>query len=543
MNAPALLTRDSTTTWRNQRGVAISLGAGVVALGALFHQEVAAAVHVWMESTAYNHCFLVIPIAIYLVWDRRDTLHGFTAQPMPLIALAGIPLALVWLLAERLGIMEGRQLAAMSMIELLALAVLGWKPWWLLAGPLLYLYFLVPFGDFLTPRLQDVTTVFVQHGLNLLQIPAYITGYTIEIPEGTFYIAEACAGLRFLIASIAFGALYALLMYRGAIRRAVFIVVSIFVPIIANGMRAVGIIALGHVLGSAQAAATDHVLYGWLFFSIVILLLIALGLPFREDIDRPGAVPPPPPRGDGKDRWQGALLAVGIVLVLAAVGPVTAMQLDRAGPPAAGAAQALDFGPACTSLAGGAPPQADLPGRLASQRIACAGMTFDVQVDLLNTHTTSGPLLVAQRGLGFIPNTTHDPEFEVDWVAFPVPGAPANLWQLAHTSQPGPMVAVAMWVDGKPAGGGLRMRARMAWQSLVGAPLPPAVVAVRPEVDQYPMPAATAYAIETKLARVLAQADLEPQVARMIARAAGHGGMAGGAAAVATGVAAAGKAR
>ena len=117
----------------------------------------------------------------------------------------------------------------------------------------------------------------------------------------------------------------------------VFIAASIVVPIIANGLRALGIVALGHVLGSAQAAATDHVLYGWMFFSLVILLLIALGLPFREDIG--------PYRGAGRrgrsgvqaGRWRP--LARGCdrrrpgAVVLAAVSPALAMQLDRAGRP------------------------------------------------------------------------------------------------------------------------------------------------------------------------------------------------------------------
>ena len=148
MSAPAVITRDIAAAWRSQRGAAITLAVGVLALGLLFHEELVAAIHTWIASTAYNHCFLVIPIAAYLVWDRRETLHGFAAEPVPLVALAGIPLALAWLLAERLGIMEGRQLVAMSFVELLALAVLGWRLWWQLAGPLLYLYFLVPFGAF-----------------------------------------------------------------------------------------------------------------------------------------------------------------------------------------------------------------------------------------------------------------------------------------------------------------------------------------------------------------------------------------------------------
>jgi exosortase A len=267
------------------RDARVGLAIGLVALALLFRAEIMVAVRTWIDSTAYNHCFLVIPIAAYLIWDRRPALRGMTAQPLPLAALLVLPLGLVWLASERLGIMEGRQLAALTMVEVLFLTMLGWRLWLAILGPLLYLYFLVPFGEFLTPTLQDFTTWFIRHGVDVLGIPAYIDGYVIDIPEGSFFVAEACAGLRFLIASIAFGVLYALLMYRSPIRRMLFIIVSIIVPIIANGFRALGIVGLGRLLGSAEAAAADHVLYGWIFFSIVILVLIALGLPFREDIE------------------------------------------------------------------------------------------------------------------------------------------------------------------------------------------------------------------------------------------------------------------
>jgi len=515
MSAPAVITRDIAAAWRSQRGAAITLAVSMLALGLLFHEELVAAIHTWIASTAYNHCFLVIPIATYLVWDRRETLHGFAAEPAPLIALAGIPIALVWLLAERLGIMEGRQLAAMSFVELLALAVLGRRLWWQLAGPLLYLYFLTPFGDFLTPKLQDITTVFVQHGLDLLQIPAYITGYTIEIPEGTFYIAEACAGLRFLIASIAFGVLYSLLMYRSPWRRVAFITASVVVPIIANGMRAVGIVALGHVLGSAKAAATDHVLYGWLFFSLVILILIALGLPFREDIGPTrSAVLSARPKQDGGDHWGGAAIAGFLVLLLAAVSPAVATQLDRAGQPQTGAVQTLNFGPACIDVASEMPTPLDVAGRLVTRRIACDGQIFDVQIAVFGVHSTAAPVLAAERVLTVIPNITHDENFETESVLLPVTGGAANPWRLIRSTRPGPMVAIAIWVDGKPAGGGLRMRARLAWESLMGAPMGPVLVTVRPKQKQYWPPTEVARATEAKLASMLSQADLGAQIAR-----------------------------
>jgi exosortase A len=514
MSAPALLGSVRVTAWHSLRGVAIVLGLGLLALGLLFNAEIAAAIRTWSDSTAYNHCFLVIPIAAYLIWDRRDTLRGLVPQPMPVAALAGIPLALAWFVAERLGIMEGRQLIAISFVEVLVLAVIGWRLWWVLCGPLLYLYFLVPFGAFLTPKLQDVTTDLVRYGLDWLHIPAYIDGYTIEIPEGTFYIAEACAGLRFLIASFAFGCLYALLMYRSPLRRVAFIVASIGVPIIANGMRAVGIVTLGHLLGSAQAAATDHVLYGWIFFSLVILLLIALGLPFREDIVRAGGavLPRLPPTPGGSSHWRVAALAGGFVVLVAAISPVLAMELNRLGRPADTAMQSLVFGPGCAELATSPAVALDIPGSLVTRRVGCNGLVFDVTLDVFATHSTAGPVLAAVHRLATVPNPTHDEDLVTETAWLPMPSGPQRLWQVTRTTEPGPLVAVAIWVDGQPAAGGMATRARLAATSLTGAAIAPVVVAITPELGDARVTAATVHSIEQRLAAVLARADLDSQV-------------------------------
>ena len=119
----------------------------------LFHAEAAAAVEVWYDSTAYGHCFFVLPLALWLAWDRRAGAAGLAPEPTLLPALAAIPVALAWFAADRLGIMEGRQLAVMSFINILLVCLLGWRLAWAFAMPLAYLYFLVPFGAFLTPAL------------------------------------------------------------------------------------------------------------------------------------------------------------------------------------------------------------------------------------------------------------------------------------------------------------------------------------------------------------------------------------------------------
>jgi glycosyltransferase involved in cell wall biosynthesis len=50
-------------------------------LGLLFHEEAMSAVKVWNDSTAYSHCWFVLPIALYLAWERRQNLAAQAAAP------------------------------------------------------------------------------------------------------------------------------------------------------------------------------------------------------------------------------------------------------------------------------------------------------------------------------------------------------------------------------------------------------------------------------------------------------------------------------
>lgn len=456
------------------RAVALALVIGLLVLGGLFHAEAEAAVKTWIDSTAYNHCFLVVPIVAWLIWDRKESLRGLTAKPIPAVAILIAPLGIAWLAAERLGIMEGRQLAVVSMAEVLLLAILGWRLWRAVAGPLLYLYFLVPFGEFLTPKLQDITAWFTRHGLEILGIPAYIDGYVIEIKEGTFFVAEACAGLRFLIASVAFGALYALMMYRSPVRRTVFIAVSIVVPIVANGFRALGIVVLGQILGSAEAAAADHVLYGWIFFSIVILILIAIGLPFREDDqpEKPNLTPMP---ADPAAARQGMMAALAVT-VFAMIGPASVFGLSLAASIPDRLAAEIDLG--CQPI--GAPLiRTGTPGRSVVQRMMCDGLPLTVHVEVFSRRTTAGPVNAERRRLTRLmeaEDLTDTPLFQDE------PGKPRG-WRVTFARQPGFVVVSGLWIGGEPANLGLRMRLEMAQTSLTGADLAPVLIVITPAVD------------------------------------------------------------
>ena len=435
------------------------LGLGLLALGILFRAEVAAAISTWDRSSAYGHCWLVLPIAAWLAWTRRARLEGLSPEPMPWAAVLALGGAAAWLVMEQLGVMEGRQFAALGLVWVLVLAVLGWRVVEAMAAPLAYLVFLVPFGEFATPFLQQLTLEMILIGLRIAGIPHHADGLVIEIPAGTFLVAEACAGLRFLIAALAFGALYALVMFRDPWRRVLVLALAVIVPLIANGFRAFGIVLMGHIMGSAEAAAADHVIYGWGFFSLVIVLLILAGLPFRQDLvfaSRPPARPAPPAAP------RAFALAGLATLALAATGPVAVAALD----------------------AGVASPRSE-PGRLAAPvgcemqgaALQCGGATL--QATLIRFAPRSNWSVVAAARNQALGSDDEAIIFDISeggahWVAR----------QPSRGRNEG-TVAVAAWLDGSPVGTGLRTRAAQAWRRLAGGEGAPvlALVTLTPSRD------------------------------------------------------------
>jgi exosortase A len=468
--APALSARAGL------RAAAVALLLGLACLGLLFHAEAAAAVAVWLDSTAYSHCFFVLPIAAWLAWDRRAAVRGRRPAPTAWPALAALPCGLAWFAAERLGLMEGRQLAALGMVEALALAVLGFRLARAFAAPLAYLIFLVPFGAFLVPTLQAVTTWFVEAGLELFGIPHYVDAFVIEIPEGTFFVAEACAGLRFLIAAVAFGALYACLIYRSPWRRLAFLAVAVVIPILANGIRALGIVVAGHLIGDTEAAAADHLIYGWGFFSLVIVLLTLAGLPFRQDMR---AAPPPPGADDAAAPGTGdaaapgtgdaarpagwALGAAGAVVVLAAAAPVAAALLNRAG-------AAPDLALPGFAASADCRPTGDPPGPV--QHFDCQGGWLTATLRVLPPHAAPAALRAARAEA-----TGERDAADAATSQLVLDGVQPRVWRLVQLSEPSRLSATAEWVDGAPDPGGLSGRLRLAWNSVAGSASPPVLVA------------------------------------------------------------------
>jgi EpsI family protein len=160
----------------------------------------------------------------------------------------------------------------------------------------MFLYFAVPFGQIFIPYLMQFTANFTVALIKVSGIPVYQDGLSFVLPTGSWSVVEECSGVRYLIASLTLGTIYAYLNYSSTRKRLLFILLSLVVPILGNGLRAFGIVMIGHFSGMELAAGADHLVYGWVFFGLIIMLLFYAGS-FWRDAEEPA--------GDVCDKGHG----------------------------------------------------------------------------------------------------------------------------------------------------------------------------------------------------------------------------------------------
>lgn len=332
------------STWRQ---ALLRLGAVWLFLILLFLPDWRAMAAQWWDSSTYNHILLIPAILAWLVWMRARDLARLEPRcwwPGGIVlAFAG----LIWLLGAFAGLSIARQAGAVALLPASLLLILGPRVAAGLVFPLAYMAFLVPFGDELVPPLQMITAELTIGLTHLSGIPAQIDGVYINTPAGLFVVAEACSGVKFLIAMIALGVLVAHVCFRSWTRRLAFLAVSIVVPILANGVRAWGTIYVAQSMGAEYATGFDHIVYGWLFFAVVIALVLGLSWRF---FDRLPQEPFIDPEAIAKLRFieriegKGLSSVTALLLVLVTVLGVKAWA-DAAQALAAPIARQIDFAP------------------------------------------------------------------------------------------------------------------------------------------------------------------------------------------------------
>ena len=273
-------TDEAAVRWRY---ALVLLGVTLAWIFAWYFDTAKAMAGIWARSETFAHGFIVAPISLWLIWRMRVTLRMLSPRPswvaVPALAVAGF----AWLLGDVGAVNAVSQGSFVTLVVLAVPAILGIEVARAMTFPLLFLFFCVPFGEFLLPVLMERTADFTVLAVRASGVPVYREGLHFVIPSGRWSIIEACSGIRYLIASLMAGTLFAYLSYRSTSRRIAFIGVAIALPIVANWLRAYIIVMLGHLSDNRIAAGVDHLIYGWAFFGLVMLLMFWVGAKWREE--------------------------------------------------------------------------------------------------------------------------------------------------------------------------------------------------------------------------------------------------------------------
>lgn len=288
----------------------------VLAVCAVYADTLSTMVSIWSNSGTFTHGFAVPLVCAWLIYQKKHRLIDLPTAPAhwPLIAL--LLCGVAWLLGVVGEADSVSQFACVGMMILMVPALLGGPVARELAFPLGFLFvFAVPAGEFLIPWLMETTANFAVLGLNLSGVPVFREGQLLIIPSGHWSVVEACSGIRYLIASLMVGTLYAYLNYYSLRRRLYFVLFAAVTPIVANWIRAYLVILIGHLSSNRLATGVDHLIYGWIFFGLVMLFMFWAGS-FWYDAPIPESTPAQGhlPAATARQRWL-AVLACGLLIL------------------------------------------------------------------------------------------------------------------------------------------------------------------------------------------------------------------------------------
>ena len=253
------------------------LAIAATSLVVLYFDVLVKLVDAWTNDGNYSHGFLIVPLAGYFAWERRDRLSRAARQPSILgfIVVAGsLAVLVVGILGSELFL---TRISLLGAIGGSLLFLFGWQVIRILAFPLAILLLMVPLPAIIfnqiTFPLQLWASEFGEFVLNTSRIPVLREGNVLILANTTLEVAEACSGIRSLISLLTLGIVFGYFTDPRPPVRTLIALSTIPIAIFANGVRVAGTGIAAHHFGSAAAEGFFHEFSGWLLFLIAFALL------------------------------------------------------------------------------------------------------------------------------------------------------------------------------------------------------------------------------------------------------------------------------
>jgi exosortase len=232
----------------------------------------------WKIVPDYSHGFLVAPLAVYFAWERRGALARTSIEPSWL-GLVPLLLGVLALAIGRLGVeLMAMRTGFVLTLHGLILLLLGRRIYRVLLFPLLFLFLMIPLpqslANTITFPLQLIATDLAMAPLYWLEIPALREGNIIHLADTQLLVAEACSGLRSVMALGTLGVVFAYFFRKNTVERAILVASTLPIAILVNAFRVALTGVLTHHFGQEAADGVIHTTEGFFTFGLAFALLL-----------------------------------------------------------------------------------------------------------------------------------------------------------------------------------------------------------------------------------------------------------------------------
>jgi exosortase len=249
-----------------------------------FHIEISKTIHRWMADPSWSHGFLIPLFSLYFLHQNRRKILDLTARPSWFCGLGSLVLVLTlyWFNTVQLKISYAESLIFIAAVGATVLFVGGWPllgQTWL---PIAYLFFAVPLPGRLytqiTQPMQGFAAQVASVVLNVIpQLEATLRGVVIDVIyrgqplEPSLQVAEACSGMRLLMAFVALGVAMAYLHWRPIWQRCILLLCTVPIAVLCNVIRVI-ITAMIYIFWDPKyAQGVYHDLLGMLMLPLAFL--------------------------------------------------------------------------------------------------------------------------------------------------------------------------------------------------------------------------------------------------------------------------------
>ncbi len=268
----------------------------VVALAALVlvlhYKLIEVLVRTWIHDANWTHGFIIPLFSLYLLYVRREEIYqtprktSYVGLPLMLLALGGQIVAVFWIRNYWLA-----EIGMVGVIFGLVLYLAGWRMLRLTWLPILFLLFALPIPEILYSRiavpLQNLSAsgsvvILKLLGVKIRSDASQLSMMSVGGVERQLTVAEACAGMRLLMAFLALGVAMAYLEYRPVWERVVLVVAAVPIAVLCNIVRVAITSWMYYIDRPAFGQKFMHTFTGLLMLVPALVLLWALGWILRH---------------------------------------------------------------------------------------------------------------------------------------------------------------------------------------------------------------------------------------------------------------------